>query len=81
MKGMEYEEATMPEDVSVRAEKLAELQAADPNNPDHTPTMENTGFIDWINKKGREGWRVVWSMFRQPYVLFEREIVVEEVQK
>ena len=81
MKGMEYEETTIPDEVQTRAEKLGELQVADPENPEHAMTMQNTGFIDWINEKGREGWRMVWSQMRNPYVVFEREIVVEEVEK
>jgi len=81
MKITEYEEVMMPDDVRARAEKLAVLQSADPDNPDHHSTMQNTGFIDWLNERGKEGWSVVWSQFRQPYVVFEREVVVEEVEK
>lgn len=78
MKGMEYEEVTIPENVQVRAEKLSQM---DQNNPKNLTTMTNTGFIEWLNERGQEGWRIVWSQLRQPFVVFEREVVVEEVKK
>jgi len=78
MKHMEYEELMMPEEILVHQEKLAQL---DPNNPENIPTMTKTGFIDWINKRGQDGWCVVWSQLRGPYVVFEREVTLEEVKK
>lgn len=78
MNRIEYEEMTIPDEIQVHMEKLSQLDQGDPAN---LPTMKNTGFIDWINGRGQQGWCVVWSQFRHPFVLFEREVVVEEVEK
>ena len=78
MRSLEYEEVRIPDDVQVRAEKLSQLN---PEDPATEPTMKNTGFVDWLNERGKDGWMIVWSQFRHPHVLFEREIVVEEVEK
>ena len=78
MKTFEYEEITIPDEVMVRAEKLGQMDQSDPAN---LATMKNTGFIAWINERGQDGWRVEWSQFRHPFVVFEREVVKEEVEK
>jgi len=78
MKRMEYEEIVMPDQILARQEKLAQL---DPSDPENVATMKRTGFIDWINERSKDGWRVVWSQLRGIYVVFEREVTVEEVEK
>lgn len=74
---METKEVKLPEEVAARLEELA--QAGDPNNP---PTLGEAGFFDWLNDLSKnEGWRAVWSCFNFPFLVLEREVPVEEVEK
>lgn len=75
---MEYEEIEVPEEIQNRLEQLAQMQSQE---KEHRPTLGNAGFFDWLNKRSREdGWRIVWHGFNFPYVVFEREVELEEAQ-
>jgi len=72
MRYMEYKEFEIPDEVKTRLEKLAEIGQA---------TYGAAGLFDWLTKLSQEeGWRVAWPTFNFPYVVLEREVVVEEVE-
>lgn len=77
MRYMEYKEVKAPDEVQARLEKMRE--SGDPSNP---ATLGNAGFFEWLTKLSREeGWRAIWASFGFPYIVLEREVVEEEVEK
>jgi len=72
---MEYKEVRVPTEITDKLEKMAE--AGDPENP---ATLGAAGFFDWLTEQSKtEGWRAVWSGFNFPFIVLEREVVLEEV--
>ena len=72
MSYMEYVEVKIPEEVLARLEELAK-KSADVSG--EQVTLTEGGFFDWLNKKAKDdGWRMVWSAFRFPFVTLEREV-------
>lgn len=43
-------------------------------------TLQEAGFFDWLTNFSKEGWRPVWQTMRFPFIVLEREVVVEEVE-
>lgn len=77
MRYMEYKEVETPDDVQTRLEKMRET-----GNPNEPATLGAAGFFEWLTKLSREeGWRAVWQGFHFPYIVLEREVVEEEVEK
>jgi len=76
MSYMEYKEVSVPGEIQERLEQL--VQSAAPGVP---ATLGAAGVFEWMNTESREGgWRVVWPGFNFPFVVFEREVVEEEVK-
>jgi len=76
MSYMEYKETQVPKEIMDRLDVLS--QGATPDNP---ATLGAAGVFDWLNEQARDnGWRVVWLGFHVPFVVFEREVIVEEVE-
>jgi len=74
---MEYKEVKVPDEVR---EKLDAMAAA--NDPTNPPTLGGAGFFEWLNGLAKdEGWRAVWSGFNFPYLVLEREVVLEKSEK
>lgn len=77
MSYMEYKEVQVPEKIQTRLEELS--STATPENPS---TLGGAGLFDWLTSLSRdEGWRVVWQGFNFPFIVLEREVVAEEVEK
>lgn len=69
---MEYEEVKVPDNIVAKIEEAREKG--------EVMTLGDAGVFEWLNKLSREdGWRVVWQGFNFPYLVLEREVVVEEV--
>ena len=76
MRYMEYSEVQVPKEILARLEKLS--QEATPDTP---ATLGAAGVFEWMTEQSRkDGWRVVWQGFNFPFVIFEREVIVEEVK-
>ncbi len=74
---MEYREVRVPTEIEAKLEELSQAEGL--QTP---PTLGAAGFFEWVTKMSREeGWSVVWQGFHFPYVVLEREVIVEEVQK
>lgn len=69
---MKCEEVKVPDEILTKLEKSSAMG--------QPMTFGEAGVFDWINKKAEEGWRVVWQAFNFPFLVFEREVVVEEVE-
>tara|TARA_R110002126_G_C10490983_1_gene504848 strand:- start:79239 stop:79472 length:234 start_codon:yes stop_codon:yes gene_type:complete len=77
MSYMEYKEVKVPDNVR---EKLDAMQQA--NDPTNPPTLGSAGFFEWLNTLAKdEGWSAVWSGFNFPYLVLEREVVLEKSEK
>tara|TARA_S200002703_G_scaffold131581_1_gene119183 strand:+ start:424 stop:657 length:234 start_codon:yes stop_codon:yes gene_type:complete len=77
MNYMEYKEVKVPDEVREKLDAMAAKN--DPTNP---PTLGSAGFFEWLNELAKnEGWRAVWSGFNFPYLVLEREVVLEEAEK
>ena len=76
MSYMEYKEVQVPEEIVNRLREMSEA-----STPEAPATFGAVGVFDWMNQQAREGgWRVVWQGFNFPFVVFEREVVEEEVK-
>lgn len=73
MKYMEYQEIKAPDEVLTYLEKKAELG-------EHV-TFQDAGYFDWLSELSKEGWRPIWTSMNFPFLVMEREVVVEEVEK
>lgn len=77
MSYMEYKEVKVPDNVR---EKLDAMQQA--NDPTNPPTLGGAGFFEFLNTLAKdEGWRAVWAGFNFPYLVLEREVVLEKSEK
>ena len=77
MSYMEYKEVKVPADVREKLDAMA--NAKDPANP---PTLGASGFFEFLNALAKdEGWRAVWAGFNFPYLVLEREVVLEKSEK
>lgn len=72
---MEYQEVQIPEDILKRLENAATSAAEDSRQ--QPMTFGEAGVFDWLNTQAEDGWRVVWQAFNFPFIVFEREIVIE----
>lgn len=77
MSYMEYKEVQVPDEMRQKLDAMA--KANDPANP---PTLGAVGFFEWLNAFAKdEGWSAVWQGFNFPYLVLEREVVLEKSEK
>lgn len=73
MKYMEYKEIKAPDEVLTYLEKKAELG--------EPATFQQAGFFDWLSELSKEGWRPIWQSMNFPFLVVEREVDIEEIEK
>ena len=79
MKYIQYEEFEVPVALQQRLSDMAESAANDQTNTIQPATLHSAGVFKWITDLSKEGWTPVWAAFVFPFLVFEREVIEEEV--